>query len=61
MDFPTISEQLLRALEVRFPDRAPELTTPDREVWAQAGEARLIRFLRAKFDEQSETITRKNP
>lgn len=56
---PDIPKALLEELERRFPDRAPELSLSDREVWAKAGEARLIRFLRHQFDEQNRSIARK--
>ena len=58
---PSIPEVLLKALEERFPDRAPDLKTPDKEVWFKAGQAHLVRFLRAQFEEQTRTVIRKNP
>lgn len=58
--FPDIPAALIERLEAQFPDRAPSLEDSDREVWAKAGEARLIRFLRNKFDEQDPHSARKN-
>lgn len=53
--FPNVDEEIVRELERMFPDRCPDLTTPEREVWAAAGRADVVRFLRAKREEQQET------
>ncbi|WGD31664.1 hypothetical protein AncyloWKF20_07550 [Ancylobacter sp. WKF20] len=53
-DFPTVSEALVTALEGRFPDRAPTMTASEREVWASVGRAEVVRFLRAKLEQQKE-------
>ncbi len=55
-DFPEIPESILAALEKQFPDRAPNGDETDRQVWITTGEVRVIRFLRATFDRQNETI-----
>jgi hypothetical protein len=57
--FPDVPLGLLEHLERHYPDRAPDLDTPEREVWAKAGEARLIRKLRHHFDEQTGGPSRK--
>ena len=44
--FPSVPKDLLEALEERFPDRLPDLSTPERDVWAQIGGIAVIRFLR---------------
>lgn len=54
--FPPISKQLLEALEKNFPDRAPELRFTDHEVWFKAGQAAVVRFLRAVFEEQTNPV-----
>jgi hypothetical protein len=46
-----VNGALLAELQKRFPNRAPDLTTPDREVWASAGEQRLIDFLQREYDD----------
>lgn len=59
--FPPISEVLLRELEKRFSPVYPDLAKNDRELWAKAGEGRVIQFLRAKFEEQDRGRTRRSP
>lgn len=44
--FPSVPLALLEALEARFPDKSPDIKTPDREVWAQVGNSQVVRFLR---------------
>lgn len=45
-NFPAVPLELIEALESRFPDRCPDLRTPEREVWAATGRAEVVRFLR---------------
>lgn len=54
--FPAIPEDLLVALEKAFPERSADLKWTDRQVWFFAGNREVVRFLRAKFTEQNETI-----
>lgn len=59
--FPPIPKTLLEELERRFPPSYPDLSKNERELWAKAGEGRVIQFLRTQFDEQNETRIRRNP
>lgn len=54
--FPSVSADLVEALALRFPDRCPQLTDPEREVWAAVGRAEVVQFLRAQHQEQNETL-----
>lgn len=54
--FPAIPEDLLKALAERFPDRCPEMSATDREVWASVGAQQVVRFLKRTFEEQNESI-----
>lgn len=45
-DFPAVPLSLLYALERRFPDRLPDVTMPEREIWTAVGRAQIVRFLR---------------
>jgi hypothetical protein len=54
--FPAIPADLLEALEKAFPERSADLKWSDRQVWFKAGECEVVRFLRAKFTEQNETV-----
>lgn len=58
---PESSFDLIKELDKLFPERSPSLTDSEREVWAKAGERRVIQFLlslqhkqtkRRKFFEQ---------
>ena len=54
--FPPIPEALLKALEAMFPERSADLQWTDRQVWFKAGERNIVRFLRAEYEAQQETI-----
>jgi len=49
----------MEALERQFPERSADLRWSDREVWFRAGERQVVRFLRAQFDKQNETVLAK--
>lgn len=53
---PPIPREILEYLERIFPDKAPDLSDSDREVWAKAGEQRVIRKLRAEFSIQNQLV-----
>jgi len=55
---PVISEDLLKALDKQFPERCPEPSWSDREVWMRVGERRVVRFLKRVFDQQNENVLR---
>lgn len=52
--FPLVPLALLEELERRFPDRCPDPTTPDRQVWLAAGAVQVTRFLRQMYQLQNE-------
>ena len=54
--FPPIDKGLLETLIKLFPDMSPDIRWSDKEVWFKAGQSSVIRFLRAKFEEQNETV-----
>jgi hypothetical protein len=49
-----VTEEFIKALERHFPDRCPELSDPDRNVWFKAGQVSVVRFLKRVFEEQHE-------
>lgn len=49
---PTVSKELIGWLDRTYPDRAQDITTPQREADARFGEIRLVRSLRAIHDRQ---------
>lgn len=59
--FPPIPELLLTELEKIFPATYPDLKQPDRELYAKAGEGRVIQFLRHRFEEQNKGRLKRSP
>jgi hypothetical protein len=51
---PNLSEALVTALAVQFPDQAADLSWPEKEVWFKAGQASVVRWLAARLQEQNE-------
>ena len=51
---PNLSEALVTALAVQFPDQAADLAWPEKEVWFKAGQASVVRWLAARLQEQNE-------
>lgn len=59
-ELPTIPEDLLEALDKRFPERCPDPKANDRDIWREVGKREVVRFLKRVFEEQNENIlTRK--
>ena len=56
MEFPVVHKDLLDALERQFPDRSPNPSDTDRQIWMKVGNVQVIRFLRSKFEEQNENV-----
>lgn len=52
VSIPPISEHLVAVLATKFPDQAPDLDCPDREVWFRAGQVSVVRWLTSKLEEQ---------
>lgn len=57
-NIPPIPPNLLEALEEMYPERCPEPSWSDREIWIRVGERRVVRNLRRLFEEQNENILR---
>ncbi len=53
---PNIDAELVEYLEDICPDTSPTLSTPERQIWFDAGKADLVRHLRSIFEEQSQNI-----
>jgi hypothetical protein len=45
-DFPTVRNELVEALEARFPNQCPSIGTSDREIWAALGRWQVVAFLK---------------
>lgn len=51
---PPLDEELIKALEERFPSRCPKLTDSDREIWCYVGQRKVVEFLRDQYERQQE-------
>jgi hypothetical protein len=57
--FPVVSKELITELEKLYPDKVPDFeVSPDRIRFIQ-GQIQVVRFLRAKYDLQSQNILEK--
>ena len=54
-DFPVISEELLRALDLRFPDSMPN-SADLREIFRLQGQVSVVRLLKEVQKAQSDNI-----
>lgn len=57
-NLPAIPQDLLDALDARYPERCPDPEWTERQIWMRVGERRVIKFLKAQFDLQNENILR---
>ena len=56
---PTISKDLLEALDKLFPENSPNLNWSEKECFWFGGQRNVIRFLQEQFKRQNETILHK--
>ena len=54
--FPIVDLQLLEALREHYPDRSPNRSDSDRDIWIKVGQVEVVRFLSRMFQEQNENI-----
>ena len=50
--FPPIDERLIAALATEFPDQAPDLAWPEKEIYFKAGQVSVVRWLASKYEDQ---------
>jgi hypothetical protein len=53
-EFPKVSKAVVDVLHQLVPERCPDSSESDRDIWIYSGQRQLVRFLQAKFDEQQE-------
>jgi hypothetical protein len=58
---PALDKAIIEWLEAVFPDRCPDPSFSDRQVWMAVGEQRVIRKLRAELEKQQENSLRHVP
>ena len=54
--FPFLTEELLKALESHYPQRHPDLSLSDREIWFRAGQRSVVDFLIEHQNRQKENM-----
>ena len=52
---PNINESLLQYLEELYPDKAPDLSMEEKQIWFSAGQVAVVRHLKDQFKLQEET------
>ena len=50
-----IDESLLQYLEELYPDKAPDLSMEEKQIWFSAGQVAVVRHLRDQYNLQEET------
>lgn len=53
---PPISKALVDALEERCPDKCPELTMSEKEIWFYAGQRQMVRLIKKAYEDQNQNI-----
>ena len=56
MNLPVITDELINSLDSVFPDRHPDLSLSDREVWYRAGQRSVVNYLIEQQLRQKETM-----
>ena len=60
MNLPVITDELIEGLDQVFPNRHPDLSLSDREVWYRAGQRYVVDFLIEQQARQKETMLTKS-
>lgn len=53
-EFPKVSKALVDVLHQMVPERCPDSSESDRDIWIYSGQRQIVRFLQTKLDEQQE-------
>ncbi len=56
MPLPVITDELIKALDQVFPNRCPDLSLSDREVWYRSGQRYVVDYLIEQQLRQKETM-----
>lgn len=54
MKLPVYSVDLIKELDEMYPERCPDLSLSDREIWARAGQRSVVRFLLSLIQDNAE-------
>ncbi len=53
---PTITDELIEGLSLAFPQRHPDLSMSDRQIWYEAGKRFVVDYLIEQQKRQRETM-----
>lgn len=53
---PSISKQLIDVLEQRCPEKCPDISMDQKEIWFYAGQRSMVRLLKKAYEDQNESI-----
>jgi hypothetical protein len=51
-----VPEDLLKELDEKFPDKCPDVSDSDRQIWINKGKREFVEFLKFIFEEQNANI-----
>ena len=54
--FPLISEAIIRELNLRFPEKTPDLGWAQERVWHASGQRSVVRLLNKIYEEQQDSL-----
>lgn len=54
MKLPVYSVDLIKELDAVYPERCPDLSLSDREIWVRAGQRSVVRFLLSLIKDNAE-------
>ena len=52
---PNIDKQIVDYLEEAYPDRAPDISMEEKQIWFTAGQVAVVRHLKDQYNLQEET------
>ena len=56
---PALSEDLINALDERFPESCADLQWTEKDIWYKSGQRSVIKFLLTTMEEQNEDVFRR--
>ena len=52
---PYIEEPIIKYLDELYPDKAPDITMEEKQIWFNAGQVAVVRHLKDQYRLQEET------
>ena len=52
---PFIPEEIIKYLEETYPDKAPDISMEEKQIWFNAGQVAVVRHLKDQYRLQEET------